>query len=68
MMRPLYLLLLFAVETHGGIGLYRLALKWGWLEGRDPSASRRRLRIAKPVHQQSLLLDTPCQSDVVAVR
>ena len=46
-MWPLYLLLLFAVETHGGIGLYRLALKWGWLEGRDPSASRRRLRIAK---------------------
>jgi fumarate reductase subunit C len=35
-MWPLYLLLLFAVEVHGSIGLYRLALKWGWLEGRDP--------------------------------
>jgi fumarate reductase subunit C len=46
-MWPLYLLLLFAVEIHGGIGLYRLALKWGWLEGRDPAASRRRLRVAK---------------------
>jgi succinate dehydrogenase hydrophobic anchor subunit len=25
--------LLFMVEVHGSIGLYRLALKWGWLEG-----------------------------------
>lgn len=44
---PLYLLLLLTVEIHGSIGLYRLALKWGWLEGRDPAASRRRLRWAK---------------------
>lgn len=44
---PLYLLLLFTVEIHGSIGLYRLALKWGWLGGRDPAASRRRLRLAK---------------------
>jgi fumarate reductase flavoprotein subunit len=43
----LYLVLLFAVEIHGGVGLYRLALKWGVLEGRDLAASRRRLRIAK---------------------
>ena len=26
---PLYLVLLFLVEIHGGIGLYRLAVKWG---------------------------------------
>lgn len=26
---PLYLVLLFAVELHGGIGLYRLVVKWG---------------------------------------
>ncbi len=26
---PLYLLLLFAVELHAGIGIYRLAIKWG---------------------------------------
>jgi fumarate reductase subunit C len=32
---PFYLTLLFTVEVHGGIGLYRLALKWGW-----PNASR----------------------------
>lgn len=46
-MWPLYLLLLFAVELHGSVGLYRLAIKWGWLEGRNAAASRRRLRIAK---------------------
>ncbi|MGB0513337.1 MAG: fumarate reductase cytochrome b subunit, partial [Wenzhouxiangellaceae bacterium] len=44
---PLYLVLLLAVELHGSIGLYRLALKWGWFEGRDPDASRRRLKRAK---------------------
>jgi fumarate reductase subunit C len=27
---PFYLIVLFAVEFHGGIGVYRLALKWGW--------------------------------------
>jgi fumarate reductase subunit C len=35
---PLYLVLLLAVELHGGIGLYRLAVKWGWFEGADPAA------------------------------
>ena len=44
---PLYLVLLFSVELHGGIGLYRLALKWGWLQGRDAAAGRRRLQTAK---------------------
>ena len=44
---PLYLLLLFAVEVHGGVGLYRLALKWGWFEGKDPALTRRRLRRVK---------------------
>lgn len=40
---PLYLVLLFCVELHGGIGLYRLVVKWGWLEGRDPDRTRARL-------------------------
>jgi fumarate reductase subunit C len=40
---PLYLLLLLCVELHGGIGLYRLAMKWGWFEGSNPDASRKRL-------------------------
>jgi fumarate reductase subunit C len=44
---PLYLVLLLAVELHGGIGLYRLMLKWGWLEGANPAASRRRLQRVK---------------------
>ncbi len=44
---PLYLLLLFAVELHGGIGLYRLAVKWGWFAGPDPNATRRRLKSLK---------------------
>ncbi|MEW8013957.1 MAG: fumarate reductase cytochrome b subunit [Candidatus Sedimenticola endophacoides] len=46
-MWPLYLLLLFAVEIHGAVGLYRLALKWGWFAGPDPATTRRRLRRAK---------------------
>ena len=44
---PLYLVLLFAVELHGGIGLYRLAMKWGWFTGPDPAATRRRLKSLK---------------------
>ena len=32
MMWPVYLLLLFAVVIHAGIGVYRLILKWGWFE------------------------------------
>ncbi|MDZ7590391.1 MAG: fumarate reductase cytochrome b subunit [Rubrivivax sp.] len=44
---PLYLALLFAVELHGGIGLYRLAVKWGWLQGDEPEAGRKRLKTLK---------------------
>jgi fumarate reductase subunit C len=44
---PLYILLLLAVEFHGGIGLYRLAVKWGWLEGKNPNESRKKLKKAK---------------------
>jgi fumarate reductase subunit C len=44
---PLYLVLLFAVELHGGIGLYRLAVKWGWFAGSDVQAARRRLKLLK---------------------
>ncbi len=44
---PLYLVLLFAVELHGGIGLYRLAMKWGWFAGADANATRRRLKALK---------------------
>jgi fumarate reductase subunit C len=44
---PLYLALLFAVELHGGIGLYRLAVKWDWFGGATPAATRRRLKTLK---------------------
>ncbi len=44
---PLYIVLLLAVELHGGIGLYRLAVKWGWLEGRDANVTRKRLKTLK---------------------
>jgi fumarate reductase subunit C len=39
---PLYLFMLFAVQLHAFIGLYRLAMKWNWLVGDNPSASRAR--------------------------
>lgn len=44
---PLYLVLLFAVELHGGIGIYRLAIKWGWFKDRHGRIPRRRLTRAK---------------------
>ncbi len=44
---PLYLVLLFSVELHGGVGLYRLAVKWGWFEGDDPNRTRGLLKRLK---------------------
>lgn len=44
---PLYILLLLAVEIHGGVGLYRLAVKWGWFAGANPDATRKRLKTVK---------------------
>lgn len=38
------LLLLLAVEFHGTIGLYRLAVKWGWFDGNNPRRNRIRLK------------------------
>ena len=46
-MAPLYLLLLLAVEFHGAIGLYRLALKWGWFNGSNPKEGRKKLKLYK---------------------
>ncbi|MDR0580216.1 MAG: fumarate reductase cytochrome b subunit [Campylobacteraceae bacterium] len=46
-MWPFYLILLFAVELHGGIGLYRLCVKWGWFEGKDTKETRKRLSKVK---------------------
>jgi fumarate reductase subunit C len=44
---PLYLVLLFAVEIHGGVGLYRLAVKWNWFAGKDDNATRKNLKKLK---------------------
>ena len=46
-MWPLYLVLLFAAEIHGGIGIYRLAVKWGLFLGRNPKKARHRLSMVK---------------------
>ncbi|MDX1809566.1 MAG: fumarate reductase cytochrome b subunit [Sulfurospirillaceae bacterium] len=46
-MWPIYLLLLLAVEFHGSIGLYRLAVKWGWFEGENAKATRVKLKKLK---------------------
>ena len=40
----LYLPLTPIVQFHSLVGLYRLALKWGWIGGDDPLAARRKLR------------------------
>ena len=46
---PLLLLLLLCVETHGLVGLYRLALKWGWPTLGDPLRTRTLLRRTMPL-------------------
>ncbi|HZQ60103.1 MAG TPA: fumarate reductase cytochrome b subunit [Casimicrobiaceae bacterium] len=46
-MWPLYLLLLLTVEVHGTVGLYRLAVKWGWFNSDDAARTRRRLKVVK---------------------
>ncbi len=40
-MGPLYFMLLLAVVSHAFIGLYRLALKWGFMEGKNTERSRK---------------------------
>jgi len=44
---PLYFVLLFAVELHGAIGMYRVAVKWGLFNGNDVRKTRRNLKVAK---------------------
>ena len=46
-MWPLYLVLLFAVEIHAALGMYRLAVKWGIFDGKNPVATRKRMKLAK---------------------
>jgi len=37
---PMYLMLLVSVILHAGVGVYRLIIKWGWLDGDNPRANR----------------------------
>jgi fumarate reductase subunit C len=43
-MGPLYFLLLLSVVSHAFIGLYRLAMKWGFMEGKSTKVSRARFK------------------------
>ncbi len=44
-MGPLYFLLLISVISHAFIGLYRLAMKWGFMEGKNTKVSRARFKL-----------------------
>jgi len=44
-MGPLYFALLLSVVSHAFIGLYRLALKWGFMEGQNTKKSRATFKI-----------------------
>ena len=44
-MGPLYLVLLISVVFHAFVGLYRLAIKWGFMEGKNSQVSRKRFKI-----------------------
>jgi fumarate reductase subunit C len=44
LMGPLYFMLLLSVISHAFIGLYRLALKWGFMEGKHTEVSRKRFK------------------------
>jgi len=48
-MWPLFLILLFAVELHAAIGMYRLAIKWGILDGEDPRVARKKFKKIKNI-------------------
>lgn len=43
----MYIILLLAVELHATIGLYRLAVKWGWFQAKTYKATRQRLKLVR---------------------
>ena len=45
----LYIILLIAVELHATIGLYRLAVKWGWFNGKTYKITRKKLKVIRNV-------------------
>jgi len=48
-MWPIYALLLITVHLHAGVGIYRLAVKWGLQLWHDPEVNLRRLRISRAI-------------------
>jgi len=44
-MAPLYFMLLLSVVSHAFIGLYRLAMKWGFFDGKNPKKSRANFKL-----------------------
>ena len=42
---PMYLMLLVSVVLHAGVGVYRLIIKWGWFDGKDPRKNRKRSKM-----------------------
>jgi fumarate reductase subunit C len=48
-MWPVYALLLVAVHLHAGVGIYRLAVKWGLQLWHDPKVNLRRLKLARTI-------------------
>ena len=44
-MWPMYLLLLISVVLHSWVGVYRLIIKWGWFDGKDPRKNRKRSKM-----------------------
>ncbi len=49
MMWPLYMLLLFAVVIHAGIGVYRLILKWGLFEADQQKFMKQRRALLRMI-------------------
>ena len=43
----MYIILLIAVELHATIGLYRLAVKWGWFASKDYKQTRAKLKLVR---------------------
>jgi len=41
----MYLLLLISVVLHAWVGVYRLIIKWGWFDGKDPRKNRKRSKL-----------------------
>ena len=39
-MWPMYLMLLVSVVFHAGVGVYRLIMKWGFFDGKNPKKNR----------------------------